>query len=189
VALVAAGLGLFPVAILFGLAALSRRGGRFITMLAILLGLLEIGAVAAVIMAPGHTLSGFTVNVSRSGVDAAVTRSHPAAPNSAALPATLATAGPAAPVLPWGAPVAGAACPKSLALLLTPTDSGPLICYASSPTGSYVWSGAQPMAAGVHAKGDACDPAQVLGFVGRTADDRALSCKGNGHAGSWQDWP
>lgn len=190
VALVAAALCLFPVALLFGLAALSRRGGRFITALAILLGLLEVGALTAAIMMAGHTFSGFTVNVTRSGVSAAVATSHAAEPSSAAVSTPASPAPAAQPDKPVPvAPVTGTACAKSQSLLVAPTDNGPVICYAPSPGGSYLWSAPQPMADGVHAKGEACDPAQVLGYVGRTADGHALSCKGGGHAGNWQDWP
>jgi hypothetical protein len=53
IALVAALLGLFPVAIVFGLIAFSHPGGRGKAVFALLLGLLEVAAIAGVVLT-GH---------------------------------------------------------------------------------------------------------------------------------------
>lgn len=64
IALAAALLGLFPVAIVFGLIAFSYPGGRRPATAALLLGLLEVGAVVAVVMAGGTLIDRFTTETS-----------------------------------------------------------------------------------------------------------------------------
>ncbi|MGW0177849.1 hypothetical protein [Nocardia sp. NPDC003345] len=189
VALVAALLLLFPVAIVFGLIAFGHPRGRLMAFFALLLGLAEVALLAALIFTPGQNVADVWSRLGGSGDETIETSAAPAP--SAETPVTetpppAATSTPPAPSGPVGtaAPAAerGTPCPEP-ALVGAGADGGTLLCLTDtgSVTG-YEWAGPFRVAEQVRAEGARCgtDPATTA----RTPDGYALVCEN----GAWALW-
>ncbi|MET7772157.1 hypothetical protein [Nocardia sp. NPDC005366] len=189
VALVAALLALFPIAIIFGLIAFSHPKGKGMASLALLLGAAEVAAIAGFIVLGGHSL---TDGISRDDL--------PIAAQTTALPATTPAVATTAPSTPQAVPTAAVAATTQIAArkgtdcLETQVgaighgaDGGTLLCLAvSGSTGGYQWAGPYNVGTGQFDTGAKCDPS--VSKTGRTADGRALVCEGTGRSGSWVYW-
>jgi len=186
IALVAALLALFPVAIVFGLIAFGHPKGRAMATFALLLGIAEAAAVAAVVVLSGSSLTDTLAEIEDTTVTATATAdqtSVAAAPNAEPVPTPAATT-EEAPVVRKGA-----ACTASqLGTIGTGVDGGTLLCLeASGSSGSLQWSGPYNIGAGVYEPGATCD--ETISKSGRTADGRALVCESQGSAGgAWIRW-
>jgi hypothetical protein len=206
IALGAALLGLFPVAIVFGILAATRPGGRVMAGWALALGLVEVAAVAGfVVLGVDHatdstpaaaisttaaapatvgTLSTTTMLPLPPPPSAAPTRSSTAtsAPTTTQTDTSATDTGPRGPAGAVNTP-----CAKSQnGLIGTAADGGALVCTNFGDDSGYKWSNAGPLAGGVHAPGATCDPLVSGGLTGHTADGHAVACEGDGHNGSWQ---
>ncbi|MEV6280053.1 hypothetical protein [Nocardia sp. NPDC051832] len=188
VALVAALLLLFPVAIVFGMIAFTHPKGKSMATFALLLGFAEAAAVASVVFMGGNTLDDLMSKTE----SPAVTQSMTAAQSSAVPQSTAAPATTAPTIAPSSAPATtpavvrkGASCSESQAGMIgASSDGGTLLCLAKS--GKHEWSGPYNVGTGRYTEGETCDPS--LAKTGRSAEGRALVCEASGDAGAWARW-
>jgi len=191
VALVGALLGLFPVAIVFGLISFGHPRGRIMALFALMMGVAEVMAVAGLLMLSGVTLphNPFHMQVtSQAQTDAATPTAQSAAlapttaPASTA-PATATTAS-ASTTAPVGV-VQGEACTAAQAALIgTAADSSTLLCLQGSS--GYRWTGPYNVSTAVYNNGSTCNPATDKSA--RTSDGHALVCQGTGRSAAWTPW-
>ncbi|MGI5218619.1 hypothetical protein [Nocardia sp. CA-290969] len=199
VALVAALVLLFPVAIVFGLIAFSHPRGRFMAFTAFLLGALEAAALVAFVVLPRDRVSdmysrvgealGVTAGSEVAAGDPATGPVENATAVSIPAPSTQLSAPSTRPPSPRPvpgsvAPVAeqDTACPEP-ALIGVAADGATLLCLvdAESVTG-YQWSGPRRVAESVHAEGEDCTTGAAA--TARTSAGRALVCEN----GAWVLW-
>ncbi|MGY4099352.1 hypothetical protein ACW2Q0_07300 [Nocardia sp. R16R-3T] len=176
VALVAALLGLFPVAIVFGFIAFSHPRGNTMAVCALLLGVLEVVAIAGYVVLSGSNFSDVLSGVSRTPVvssaalpstDAQTAVAQPSvAPTVVAPPATS-----AAPPTSQVPPKKGTVCTEP-GRIGTGADGTALLCLASG--GVYQWNGPYTIGGTVAEPGSKCDGSTKSA---RTADGRAVTCE------------
>ncbi|MGK8486244.1 DUF4190 domain-containing protein [Nocardia asiatica] len=184
VALVAALLGLFPVAIVFGFIAFSHPRGRVMAMFALLLGVAEITAVAGFVLLTGNWMPDLVNRTATIGP----TASAPVTTVERPAPTTTTAPSPAVTTTPQESPgpvTKGAACTEAqLGQIGSAATGGTLICLTTS--GGYQWSGPHTVATAVQQAGSKCDASGAK--TGRTADGRALVCEVSGRSGTWVLW-
>lgn len=206
VALVAALVLLFPVAIVFGLIAFTHPRGRFMAFTAFLLGALEAVLLVAFVVLPRDRVSDLYSRVGDAlGVSAraeaaaddpatgpedyATAVSIPAPPTRLPEPSTAPAAPSTAPpssrsAAGSAAPVAerDTACPEP-ALIGVAADGATLLCLVDpgSVTG-YQWSGPHRIAETVRAEGGDCTSGAAA--TARTSAGHALVCEN----GAWVLW-
>ncbi|WP_433733824.1 DUF4190 domain-containing protein [Nocardia sp. CA-129566] len=181
VALVAALLGLFPVAIVFGFIAFSHPRGKTMAVCALLLGVVEVVGIAGYVVLSGSNFSDALAGVNRTPTVSSV-----------ALPSTIAqTAVPQPTVAPTvvAPPVTTTApstvTPKKGTVCTEPgrigtgADGSTLLCLASG--GVYQWNGPYTIGGTVAEAGAKCDGSTKSA---RTADGRALTCESK----AWVLW-
>ncbi|GGK34799.1 hypothetical protein [Nocardia camponoti] len=187
VALAAALIALFPIALVFGLLSFAHPRGRAMATFALLLGIGE-AAVATVVALT--VFGGFDVGLpalaksTESSVATTTTATVAAAPNA---PSHGAPTAPAAPVTaPVGTVVVkGSACTNAQAGLVgVSADGATLLCLKSA--GAYTWSGPFRVSGSYYTEGTKCDPSTDKS--GRTNDNRALVCEGKGSSATWVPW-
>ncbi|MEV5648062.1 DUF4190 domain-containing protein [Nocardia sp. NPDC052254] len=191
VALVAALLGLFPVAIVFGLIAFSHPRGRMMAMSALMLGLAEVLIVAAALVLSGVTLPHTTLRTVPAAVttDTTGSSSDPTrtiAPTTAVAPPPVVTTAPVttAPAGPISA-AKGEVCTDAQAGLLgAATDGSTLLCLHGGS--GYRWTGPYAVSTAVYEGGSKCDP--TIDKTARTPDGHALVCEGQGRNSIWSLW-
>ncbi|NKY31798.1 hypothetical protein HGA13_01730 [Nocardia speluncae] len=194
VALVAALVLLFPVALVFGLVAFTYPRGRFMAFAAFLLGALEAALLVAFVVLPrdrvsdaysrvGDALGVTTASATAAGVPAEgpVESATAVSVPPSATPHTRPPVGRAEPEAPVVAEQ-GTACPEP-ALIGAATDGTTLLCLAGaeSVTGPQ-WSGPHRIAAAVRDEGGDCTAG--AGATARSAGGRALVCED----GIWALW-
>ncbi|MBF6206223.1 hypothetical protein IU483_19320 [Streptomyces gardneri] len=186
VALVAALLGLFPVAIVFGFIAFSHPRGRVMAMFALLLGVAEITAVAGFVLLTNNWLPDLTNRTA--AIEPTPLASVPTTVEPRVVTTTTAAPSPAVTTTPPESeePVTkGAPCTEAqLGKIGSATNGGTLICLTTA--GGYQWSGPHTVATAVQQAGSKCDAAGAK--TGRTADGRALVCEVSGRGGTWVLW-
>ncbi|MET8873765.1 hypothetical protein [Nocardia sp. NPDC004604] len=181
VALVAALLGLFPVAIVFGFIAFSHPRGKTMAVCALLLGVIEVVGIAGYVV-----LSGGNFSDALSGANRTPTVS------SVALPSTIAqtavpqpTVAPTVVAPPVTTTAPSTATPKKGTVCTEPgrigtgADGSTLLCLASG--GVYQWNGPYTIGGTVAEAGTKCDGSTKSA---RTADGRALTCESK----AWVLW-
>ncbi|WP_024801491.1 hypothetical protein [Nocardia sp. BMG51109] len=179
IALIGALLGLFPVAIVFGLISFSHPRGRAMAMFALLLGILEVVAIAGAVVLSGATLPR---TVFRSDpAPAAATTVVTAAPAPTA--ATTTAAATSTPAVPPEVAKGTACTQEQLGLIGAGPDDSTLLCLRSG--GAYRWAGPNPVSTAVHEDGTKCIPG--TDSTARTTEGRALVCEGQGR-GTWTLW-
>ncbi|WP_040796263.1 hypothetical protein [Nocardia higoensis] len=191
IALVAALLALFPVAIVFGLIAFGHPKGRAMATFAVLIGIAEAAVVAAVVVLSGSALTDTPAGVEGTTVTTAgATTTADQTTVAGSPPAELPSARPTPATTTEEAPVVrkGAACTASqLGMLGTGVDGGTLLCLEASGSGNgHQWSGPYNIGTGVYEPGQTCD--ETISKSGRTADGRALVCESQGSSGAWVRW-
>ncbi|MFE3542877.1 hypothetical protein ACFXK0_07900 [Nocardia sp. NPDC059177] len=185
VALAAALVLLFPIAIVFGLLSFGHPRGRGIAVLALLLGVTEVAAAAAI----GLTVfGGFEMSL----------------PNLAQNTSATVTTTPVAVVSAHGTPSATGAVPVVSSTPGTPTvvekstpctveqagllgvtaDGATLLCLRAG--GAYTWSGPHRVSGSHYTEGAPCDPS--IDKSGRTSDNYALVCETIGGTSGWVLW-
>ncbi|WP_336082283.1 hypothetical protein [Nocardia sp. SSK8] len=184
VALAAALVLLFPIAIVFGLLSFGHPRGRGIAVLALLLGVAEVAAAAAVGMA---LVGGFDVTLPTLAQDSTTTAPTPVVSAHGTPEATGVV--PAASSSPSPAPGAvvmkGTPCAAEQAGLIgVAADGATLLCLRTAD--AYGWSGPFRVSGSTYETGASCDPS--VDKSGRTAGDIALVCEGKGSTGSWVPW-
>ncbi|MEV0296861.1 hypothetical protein [Nocardia sp. NPDC050710] len=186
VALVAALLALFPVAIVFGLIAFGHPKGRGMATFAVLLGLAEAGAIAAFVVLTGQTFSDGLIRAEQPVI--AQTVAVPATTAAPTTPVPTTTSTPTVTATPQVVGRKGAACPEDqLGQIGQGADGGTLLCLSVAGTsGGYQWSGPFNVGTGQFEAGTKCDPS--VSKTGRTTDGRALVCEGSGRSGTWVRW-
>ncbi|WP_406230883.1 DUF4190 domain-containing protein [Nocardia sp. NBC_01009] len=175
VALVAALLGLFPVAIVFGFIAFSHPRGKAMAVSALLIGVAEATALAGFVVLSG---TAWTDSVSRANKVAEVS-------TVAAPPVVVTTVAPTTvappPVTTTSAatnlvtPKKGTAC-SDPALIGTGADGNTLLCLATPASGGYQWAGPYTIATAVQQAGTKCEVSGTTKSA-RTADGHALACE------------
>jgi hypothetical protein len=186
IALVAALLGLFPVAIVFGFIAFSHPRGRVMAMFALLLGVAEITAVAGFILMTSNWLPDVTNRTSSLGTapvaSTPTTVERPVVTTTTAAPSLAVTTTPPESQEPV---TKGAPCTDAqLGKIGSATTGGTLICLTVA--GGNQWSGPHVVASAVQQAGSKCDASGAK--TGRTADGRALVCEVSGRSGTWVLW-
>lgn len=197
IALVAALLVVFPVAIVFGFIAFSRRGGRIIAFWALLLGIMEVGTLLALFAVTNHTFSvavlehklNPTTSVATLGQE--TTSSVPTTTHSAA---TMAPLPPPPATEPGAKPVLGGACEVSQAGHFgIAVDGRQVLCHTVQ--GVYQWDKVGTLARNPHESGSSCDPSTDSSLTGKTAAGLAVVCVStdststDSHTGTWQFLP
>lgn len=199
VALVAALVLLFPVAIVFGLIAFTHPRGRFMAFAAFVLGVLEAVLLVAWFVLPGDGVSDMysrvgdvlgvttgaetTAGVPAAGeLEDATAVSMPAPPSAPPASPTQPSATLAAPENVVPVAEKDTACPEP-ALIGAAADGSTLLCLTDtgSVTG-YQWSGPYRIAQAVREENGNC--ATASGATARTAAGRALVCED----GAWALW-
>ncbi|WP_036507267.1 MULTISPECIES: DUF4190 domain-containing protein [Nocardia] len=190
VALVAALLGLFPVAIVFGLIAFSHPRGRVMAMSALLLGLAEVLVLAAALVLSGVTLPHTTLGTVPAALSTDTVTSNTATSRTVA-PSTVMTPPPTPPATTTAAPAGpvsaakGEVCTQAQAGLIgSASDGATLLCLHGSS--GYRWTGPYSVSTAVYEGGAKCDPG--LDKTARTPDGHALVCEGQGRSSIWSLW-
>ncbi|WP_280268593.1 DUF4190 domain-containing protein [Nocardia wallacei] len=182
IALIAALLGLFPVALVFGLISFSHPRGRAMAMFALLIGILEVVVLAGVVVLSGVTLPRTAWGSDPTPTAATTVVTVAATPPPAPVPTT-AVAPPAAAGPP--AVVKGEPCTQAQAGLIgAASDGSTLLCLRG--TGGYRWAGPNTVSTAVHEGGSKCIPGTDT--TARTTDGHALVCEGQGRGGTWSLW-
>ncbi|MBU3059989.1 hypothetical protein KO481_00375 [Nocardia sp. NEAU-G5] len=189
VALVGALLGLFPVAIVFGLISFGHPRGRIMALFAMMMGVAEVMVVGGLLVMSGFTVPHnpfHTQAASDTTTVAPATQSAALAPSTAPVTAAPVTTTPtaASSSAPVGV-VQGETCTAAQAALIgTAADSSTLLCLQGN--GGYRWTGPYNVSTAVYTNGTACTPATDKSA--RTSDGRALVCQGSGHSAVWTLW-
>ncbi|MFI6361937.1 DUF4190 domain-containing protein [Nocardia sp. NPDC050630] len=174
VALVAALLGLFPVAIVFGFIAFSHPRGKTMAVCALLLGVIEVVGIAGYVVLSGSNFSDALSGMSRTPVVSSValpsTISQTAVVQPSAVPPVI-TPPPAATSTSQVAPKKGTVCTEP-GRIGTGADGTTLLCLASG--GVYQWNGPYTVGGTVAEPGTKCDGSTKSA---RTADGRAVTCE------------
>ncbi|WP_157762148.1 DUF4190 domain-containing protein [Nocardia yamanashiensis] len=192
IALVAALLGIIPVAIVFGVLALRHRGGRGMAISALVLGALELVAVlgffAVLVGGSNDTESAtalprieITTTTSTSvapTIESTVVPPPPPAPTTVEPPVVTTTKPPATVAQ-------GATCTRAQVRSFgTASDGSTLVCASMGSANPPRWVAmAGTIAPGVHNAGTACDPDTQA--VGRDFSGLAVMCS----LGTWQSGP
>ncbi len=181
VALAAALVVLFPIAIVFGLLSFGHPRGRGIAVLALLLGISEAAVAIAIGLA---VFGGFDVQVPTLAQSVTTTpspvsvTSHGAPTATEAVPVT-------SPAEKGGVVEKGTECAAEKAGLLgVGADGATLLCLRGSS--GYTWSGPFRVSGSYYTAGAKCDPS--VDKTGRTSDNHALVCEGKGSAAVWAPW-
>ncbi|WP_327115572.1 DUF4190 domain-containing protein [Nocardia sp. NBC_01730] len=187
VALVAALVGLFPVALVFGFIAFSHPRGRVMAMFALLIGVAEVTALAGFVLLSGNWLSDVmnrqAALAPTSVASAPVTVERPVASPTTVAPSPTLTTPPAAG---QGPVTKGSSCTEAqLGQIGSAADGGTLLCLTTT-SGGYQWSGPHTVATAVQQAGSKCDATGAK--TGRTFDGRALVCEVSGRSGTWILW-
>ncbi|WP_459546207.1 hypothetical protein [Nocardia sp. X0981] len=189
IALVAALLLLFPVALVFGFIAFAHPRGRLMAVAALLLGAAEVTLLAAFVILPREQVSDMYARAEDAVGDPTGTReppsSAPVGPSATVVPVP--TEHPASPTAtgidPAGVPPVArldTACPEP-ALVGAAVDGSTLLCLTDpgSVTG-YQWSGPYRVAARTADEGGTCSGPGTA----RTVTGHALVCEND----TWVLW-
>ncbi|MGW0637313.1 hypothetical protein [Nocardia salmonicida] len=184
VALAAALVLLFPIAIVFGLLSFGHPRGRGIALLALLLGITEVAVAAAIGLA---VFGGLDVSVPALA-GSSTTTPRPVSVTSQATPTTteaVPVTSPAAGIEKGSVVEKGTECAAEKAGLLgVAADGATLLCLRGA--GGYSWSGPFRVSGSYYTAGAKCDPS--VDKSGRTSDNHALVCEGKGSAAVWSPW-
>ncbi|MFE6924324.1 hypothetical protein ACFVAV_25090 [Nocardia sp. NPDC057663] len=179
VALAAALVLLFPIAIVFGLLSFGHPRGRGMAVFALLLGIAEVAAVAAVglVAFGGLEIEMPTLAQTTTAASVTTTVSSQGAPTATGtVPVVSPSAGVVEKDTPCSADRAG--------LLGVAADGATLLCLRTD--GNYTWSGPFKVSGSYYTAGERCDPS--VDKSGRTSDNHALVCEGKAGTGSWVLW-
>ncbi|MFD6159735.1 DUF4190 domain-containing protein [Nocardia sp. NPDC060256] len=187
VALVAALVGLFPVAIVFGFIAFSHPRGRVMAMFALLIGVAEVTALAGVVVVSGNMLpdSLTRANKPAASVTAPATVAQLPQPTVSAVPPPVVTTTASPSTANQSNLKKGASCTEGqVGQIGSASDGGTLICLGTSS--AYQWAGPYTVSTAVQQAGAKCDGTTAK--TGRTADGRALVCEPATRSGTWVLW-
>ncbi|KAF0846753.1 hypothetical protein [Nocardia caishijiensis] len=184
VALAAALVLLFPIAIVFALLSYGHPRGRGIATLALFLGIAEVAAiaVAGMVLFGGLELEmpALATKAATSPVAVTTTEVPPSVGAPTATGSTPVLSQPAASVVQKGTPCQ----PEQVGLLGVAADGATLLCLRAD--NAHTWSGPHRVAGSYYTEGESCDPSQDK--TGRTTDNHALVCEGKAGNGSWVLW-
>ncbi|MFF0489060.1 DUF4190 domain-containing protein [Nocardia sp. NPDC004068] len=177
VALVAALVGLFPVAIVFGLISFSHPRGRAMALFALMIGVAEVMLLAGVIVLSGFTLPRPELRGASTTVATTVVTVASQPPTTTAAPPSFAAPAPtSSATLTPTVVTKGETCAETQAALIgTAADGGTLLCLRGGS--GYRWSGPYAVSTAVNSVGAKCVPSTDK--TARTADGRALVCERN----------
>ncbi|WP_069160881.1 DUF4190 domain-containing protein [Nocardia altamirensis] len=189
VALVAALLGLFPVAIVFGFIAFSHPRGRVMAMFALLIGVAEVTALAGLVVLSGRIVPDDLLRANKPAatvnLSAQSTTEQKAPPTTTvALSPVTTTVAPTATAAPSNLKKGTACTDAQVGQIGSAADGGTLICLRSGT--AFLWSGPYNVSTAIQQAGAKCDGS--TGKSGRTADGRALICENPGRNGIWALW-
>lgn len=200
ISLVAALLGLFPLAIVFGILAFTRPAGRGIAIAGLVLGILELAVLVLVFFGVASAFTDDSDSSAAQTVTSSVfepfvpTDDTTSTSTSDAAPATETTPSPTTTQPepePSSGPVLNDTCSEGQAnALATDANTGQnIVCAFSGENGNYRWVRTAPVSPGTHERGDSCDPAADK--VGRSTGGTALLCvsEPDGVGGSWEPGP
>ncbi|WP_019932105.1 hypothetical protein [Nocardia sp. BMG111209] len=182
VALVAALIGAFPVAIVFAFVSFSYPRGRFMAACALLIGMLEVTVVAGIAMLAGVTVPHLSLH---RNADSTSSLSQPSvAPAQSSTTSAPVTVTAATPVTPPSVAKGEVCTDAQVALIGKTSDNSTLLCLHSSS--GYRWVGPYNVSTAVYEGGSKCLPGTDKSA--RTADGHALACEGAGTTGTWTLW-
>ncbi|MQY27116.1 preprotein translocase subunit SecD family protein [Nocardia aurantia] len=182
VALVAALIGAFPVAIVFAFVSFSYPRGRFMAACALLIGMLEVTVLLGVAALAGVTVPHLDLHRSSdSSASLGQPSVAPTQPTTTSVPITVTAA---TPVKPPSAAKGEVCTDAQVALIGTASDGSTLLCLHSSS--GYRWVGPYSVSTAVHEGGGKCLPGTDKSA--RTSDGHALVCEGAGATGTWTLW-
>ncbi|MFI7000916.1 DUF4190 domain-containing protein [Nocardia sp. NPDC050175] len=187
VALVAALVGLFPVAIVFGFIAFSHPRGRVMAMFALLIGVAEVTALAGLVVVSGNMLPDSLTRADKSvaSLSATATVNQLPQPTATVAPTPVATTTASPSTTNQSNLKKGASCTEGqVGQIGSGADGGTLICLGSGS--SYLWAGPYTVSTVVQQAGAKCDGTAAK--TGRTADGRALVCEPATRSGTWVLW-
>ncbi|MEV0248774.1 DUF4190 domain-containing protein [Nocardia sp. NPDC050712] len=196
IALVAALLLVFPIAIIFGLIAFTYPRGRGLAWSALILGCLELGVVLTIAVIGGNAFDNASSALSTSSarpsayatqfptvIETTVPTTTPSvepAPTTTARPTTTTTARPAA----------GSPC-NELQRITTGPDGNAMVCSKGGGAPRPVWqSTGEPLQSGTHDEGESCDPSSTT-RLGQNSEGKVVQClnpegqPGEGTDGEW----
>jgi hypothetical protein len=197
IALVAALLGLFPVAIVFGILAFWRPTGRAIATAALILGILEALAAGSILYSAGSSLSEAVTDSAQattySSAQALPLTPAPTIPPSLIAPAAATTEPePEATTTveesePATAPAVNGDCDPDVDNHATSADGTFLKCTYAGSTRPH-WVRSVPII-GQAAEGESCDPAAT--GIAISPEGQDLFCVSNGRTGTgtWAPGP
>ncbi|WP_067688916.1 hypothetical protein [Nocardia jejuensis] len=197
IALVAALLLLFPIAIVFALISFTYPRGRGMAAWALILGCLQLGTVATIVLVGGNALnelsSTFSAASSQSTTHTtqsptALETRPPAVPFSAeTAPETTA---PSATTTAPTRPANRSPCSEPLAIT-TGADGNAMVCSGGGGVSRPVWqTTGTPLQPGIHDEGDTCNPSTTTQF-GQNSAGHVVQClnpqgqPGLGSSGTW----
>lgn len=181
VALAAALVLLFPIAIVFGLLSFGHPRGRGMALFALLLGIAEVAAVAAVGLVVFGGLELEVPTLAKTTTAVSVTTTTLPSQGAPTATGTVPVVSPAA----GGVVEKGTPCSADRAGLLgVAADGATLLCLRAE--GNYTWSGPFKVSGSYYTAGERCDPS--IDKSGRTSDNHALVCEGKAGTGSWVPW-
>ncbi|MCA2207347.1 hypothetical protein [Nocardia rosealba] len=184
VALAAALVLLFPIAIVFALLSYGHPRGRGIAMLALLLGIAEVAAVAVagMVLFGGLELEmpALASKAATTPVAVTTTEAVPSVGAPTSVGSTPVLSQPAASVVQKGTPCQA----EQVGLLGVAADGATLLCLRSDK--GHTWSGPHRVAGSYYTEGEPCDPS--VDKTGRTTDNHALVCEGKANTGTWVPW-
>ncbi|MFE1593485.1 hypothetical protein [Nocardia sp. NPDC058705] len=183
VALAAALVVLFPIAIVFGLLSFGHPRGRGIAVLALLLGISEAAVAVAIGLA---VFGGLDVSVPALAQSQSVTTTPlPVSVTSHSTPTATETVPVTSSVEKATVVEKGTECAAEKAGLLgVAADGATLLCLRGAK--GYAWSGPFRVSGSYYTAGAKCDPS--VDKSGRTSDNHALVCEGKGSAAVWSPW-
>ncbi|WP_213578565.1 DUF4190 domain-containing protein [Rhodococcus sp. USK13] len=196
ISLVAALLGLFPVAIVFGILAFWRPGGRGIAIAGLILGVLEALATAAVLYSAGTAFNSDTDSQDYSATavttfpEIALPAPFTAAPTTAvAEPTTVETTTVAVETTAPAAiaPVVNGDCDPSVDNHATAADGTFLKCTYAGSTRPH-WVRSVPII-GTASEGDSCDPSVTGIAVSPQGQDLFCVTDTRTGGGTWTPGP
>jgi hypothetical protein len=184
VALAAALIGLFPVAIVFGLISFSHPRGRVMALFALLFGIVELMALTGVVMLSGARIPHPHWNAWSSADNVVVTTAAPAVTPAPTPPPIT-----AAPITPSStAPITvdrGQMCAQTDAALIGAANDGTTVLCLHGTNG-YRWTGPYTVSTTVAEGGGKC--LAGIDKTARTADGHALVCEGQNGRSTWTLW-
>lgn len=196
IALVAALLLLFPIAIVFGIIAFTYPRGRGMAWSALVLGCLQLGITMTVIVIGGNAMNDVSFSSRATSEQPTYATPLPTLTETTAPATTFSaepeatTSNPPATTTVPARPANGSPCTESMKIT-TGADGHAMVCSGGGGAPRLVWqSTGKPLQPGIHDEGEPCDPSAATRF-GQNSAGHVVQClgpdrqPGQGTNGEW----